>query len=308
MGLDATSGIIGYNSRVVTSVFKSMLGDNFHTKYDPKIPPIPWNPEIHESTRKLRIGYFSSIPFFPPVGDTIDVVEKAVEALKSLGHTLVPIEIPEGARLMRCAANFLLADQSLRLNKLWKGEQVAKCAELNKLGARCPTWVLKLASFLMHRKMLSFLYSPALGSILDAGAFKSSELWDNSGEQKKLNEEMLATWSKLQLDCCLCPVMPFPAIPVNLPGLLPVAAVYTMTWNVVNFPAGVVKFGTESGKNIDNYDNRGDQALKMSQQACKESIGSPIGVQVVGLPFKEELVLRVMEELDNYAIENKLFA
>ncbi|CAG7649513.1 unnamed protein product, partial [Allacma fusca] len=70
-------------------------------------------------------------------------------------------------------------------------------------------------------------------------------------------------------------------------------AVYTMTWNVVNFPAGVVRFGKESGKNIDKFDNRGDQGFKLAQKGCKESIGSPIGIQVVGLPFKDELVLRV---------------
>ena len=45
-----------------------------------------------------------------------------------------------------------------------------------------------------------------------------------------------------------------------------------MAWNVVNFPAGVVKFGMESGKNINNYDSKGDQALIMSQKVSPQDV------------------------------------
>lgn len=39
-----------------------------------------------------------------------------------------------------------------------------------------------------------------------------------------------------------------------------------MIWNLVDFPAGVVPFGRESGKNIDAYDDEGDNALKMAKK------------------------------------------
>ncbi len=48
--------------------------------------------------------------------------------------------------------------------------------------------------------------------------------------------------------------------------ILPVAIVYTLIWSLVNFPAGVVPFGTESGKYIDLYDDQGDYALKLAKK------------------------------------------
>ncbi len=39
-------------------------------------------------------------------------------------------------------------------------------------------------------------------------------------------------------------------------------------------------------------------------QGMKESIGAPIGVQVVALPFKEENVLRVMCELEQFSYKH----
>lgn len=41
---------------------------------------------------------------------------------------------------------------------------------------------------------------------------------------------------------------------------------------MLDFPAGVVKFGTESGKSIDKYHNRGDYILKLAQEAILISI------------------------------------
>jgi len=44
-----------------------------------------------------------------------------------------------------------------------------------------------------------------------------------------------------------------------------------MFWNLVSFPAGVVPFGRESGKNFDSYDDEGDVALKMARKVSAPS-------------------------------------
>ena len=48
--------------------------------------------------------------------------------------------------------------------------------------------------------------------------------------------------------------------------VISVAIVYTLIWSLVNFPSGVLPFGTESGKYIDQYDDQGDFALKLSKK------------------------------------------
>ena len=44
------------------------------------------------------------------------------------------------------------------------------------------------------------------------------------------------------------------------------AVVYTMVWNLFDFPAGVVPFGIETGMKIDSYDTRGDLCLKTAKK------------------------------------------
>jgi hypothetical protein len=43
-----------------------------------------------------------------------------------------------------------------------------------------------------------------------------------------------------------------------------------MIWNMFDFPAGVVKFGTESGEFIAGYDSEGDFFLEMAKKVRSE--------------------------------------
>jgi len=135
-------------------------------------------------------------------------------------------------------------------------------------------------------------------------AIASQELWEKNGEKRKVIEEMHAEWERLKVDAVICPLFPFAAPLVNYPGILPVAVCYAMIWNLVDFPAGVVPFGRESGKNLENFDHENDVALKLAVKGVKESIGAPIGVQCVAMPFKEEIVLRLLTELEQFSYKN----
>jgi hypothetical protein len=39
-----------------------------------------------------------------------------------------------------------------------------------------------------------------------------------------------------------------------------------MIWNLCDFPAGVIKFGFESGKNIEKFNDEGDMFLKIAKK------------------------------------------
>jgi Asp-tRNA(Asn)/Glu-tRNA(Gln) amidotransferase A subunit family amidase len=137
-------------------------------------------------------------------------------------------------------------------------------------------------------------------------------------KRQQILEEISSQWHKLNLDLVLCPTLPFPALPIKAAGKLKrnkiqkkvkkiyflkntsyiAAFIYTALWNLCDFPAGVVKFGTESGTNLETYAHEEDFFLQIAQKAAKKSIGMPISVQLVGLPFQEELVLRAMMELE----------
>ena len=42
-----------------------------------------------------------------------------------------------------------------------------------------------------------------------------------------------------------------------------------------------------------------DRAVALAKEICRESVGLPIGVQLVGWPNDDERVLGVMKELEN---------
>lgn len=105
-------------------------------------------------------------------------------------------------------------------------------------------------------------------------------------QQKQLVSKILTQMKERNLDLLLAPVFPFPACRLNDTDMLfgnidhskyvhsnsdyiyciTGAVEYTMIWNFVDFPAGVIPFGIESGRNIDNYDDEGDALLRLAKE------------------------------------------
>ena len=74
-------------------------------------------------------------------------------------------------------------------------------------------------------------------------------------------------------------------------------------WNLLDFPAGVVPIGVESGQHVTDDvggDDSSSNFTKLARQHMKESVGMSIGVQIIGKPYQEELVLRGMVELERF--------
>jgi len=75
---------------------------------------------------------------------------------------------------------------------------------------------------------------------------------------------------------------------------------YTALYNLVDFPAGVVPVTHVIP--TDKYNGVGKgmfEAKARSYYDPVESAGMPVGVQVVGLPFRDEIVLRCMKYIQD---------
>jgi len=131
VGLDPVVGIIGQTPSIVTAVFQAMIESGRHPEHDVSVPPIPWNHAVSSilkqstsfdnhiflgaqsfrSPKSLRIGYSTSMPFFPTMGDSGEMVLRAKAALESLGHTLVEFKMPDPYDYMGIFGRIVLADQ-----------------------------------------------------------------------------------------------------------------------------------------------------------------------------------------------------
>uniref|UniRef100_A0A667XTB1 Fatty-acid amide hydrolase 1 n=1 Tax=Myripristis murdjan TaxID=586833 RepID=A0A667XTB1_9TELE len=78
---------------------------------DPTVPPIPFNLEIYQSSRPLRIGYFEDDSYQQPSPSMIRSLREVKALLERAGHTVVPFTLPRiRYALMELTLKGVLAD------------------------------------------------------------------------------------------------------------------------------------------------------------------------------------------------------
>ncbi len=88
------------------------------------------NFQIYSSKNKLRIGYYTTLPFFPAIGDTQKTVLDAKAALESRGHDLVPFEMPDDYHYIQLINTILMADGGKSFREMFANEGVAPAVKV----------------------------------------------------------------------------------------------------------------------------------------------------------------------------------
>ncbi|ODM88582.1 Fatty acid amide hydrolase 1 [Orchesella cincta] len=262
-------GFLAKDTDILALVFKSVLENNIQNDFDPLIAPIPWNETLFSSTKALKIGYYTSIPYFPAFPDVQKTVLKAKHALESAGHQVVHFDMPDSFHYLKTNMDMYSADRGLHFLKMFEENQ-----------------------FLLVR-------------LIEEKDISANDEWNMILEKKAIQKEVLEKMDEAGIDLILGPAYPFPALvceDVAKFQSLQDSIVYTMFWNFVNFPAGIVPFGNETGEHNDEYDDEGEPMFKVAKELIKDSAGMPINVQVSARPFKEELVLRALVELEKLSV------
>jgi len=74
-----------------------------------------------------------------------------------------------------------------------------------------------------------------------------------------------------------------------------------MYWHLLHFPGGVVPHGQVNMDETTYQDGHGDSFEHAAKHSMEGATGMPVGVQIVGWPGSDEVVLRVMRELQEKA-------
>ncbi|KHJ90863.1 hypothetical protein OESDEN_09280 [Oesophagostomum dentatum] len=103
------------------------------------------------------------------------------------------------------------------------------------------------------------------------------------------------------LDALLCPPQVLITPPHDIPGKLFSAVSYTALFNLLDFGAGVVNVTTVNKKDdeklLSEYPET-DLWYRKAKEACKDSVGHPVNVQVAAPPYREEIVLRLLRDVE----------
>jgi fatty acid amide hydrolase len=296
MGQEAILPQAGPMARSVDDLILMMevLVDEGESDMPYLIPPVPWRAPRDVDVSDLRIGTYTDDGFYnPPPAIRRGVIEVA-EALDRRGAHVMPFQPPDTKAAFRLFLAILTADGGEGFKKALGKEKPHPLVKGVIQGATLSDGMKPLITRIMA----------ARGQEILADTFKSI---DNKSVSKywKLVEERAAYRMMYQkaldddgLDAIICP--PFGTVAfrhgVN-PDLLAPSS-YANRYNVLGLPAGVVpvtrvKAGEES-------DRSPSKDLNIATAIINErgSVGLPVGVQVVGRYWREDVVLALMKAIE----------
>ncbi|NXN26575.1 FAAH1 hydrolase, partial [Nycticryphes semicollaris] len=268
---------------------------------DPTVPPIPFDEEVYSSSAPLRVGYYDTDGYFPLPPCMQRALRETRGVLEAAGHQLVPFSPPRIHYVMtELFLKTFFADGGRAWLDVFTGDIVDPSLKSQVNDCKIPRLGKKLLSLIL--KPLQFLFLLKLRIVATLSACRSvKEVWKHHHEIQVYRTEFITQWRELQLDVVLCPVLG-PAFTIGYPGKLLTAISSTMLYNVLNFPAGVVPVSTVTEADEEELklyrgccDDPWDRTLK---QAVAGAVGLPVAVQCVALPWREELCLRLMKEVE----------
>uniref|UniRef100_A0A8C9P2B8 Fatty-acid amide hydrolase 1 n=1 Tax=Spermophilus dauricus TaxID=99837 RepID=A0A8C9P2B8_SPEDA len=247
-------------------------------RLDPTVPPVPFREEVYTSSRPLRVGYYETDNYTMPSPAMKRALLETKQSLEAAGHTLVPFlpsNIPYALETLSTGGLFSDGGHSFLQN--FKGDFVDPCLGDLILVLKLPSW-------------------------------SAGKLWELQHKIEVYRNSVIAQWKALDLDVLLTPMLG-PALNLNAPGRATGAISYTVLYNCLDFPAGVVPVTTvtaEDEAQMEHYKGYfGDIWDKVLKKAMKNSVGLPVAVQCVALPWQEEMCLRFMREVEQLMTPEK---
>ncbi|XP_076440415.1 fatty-acid amide hydrolase 1-like [Babylonia areolata] len=303
-GKTIVSGVVGPMARDVDSlvVMTRVMASPDMWELDPALPPLPFQEQLLTSSHKLRIGYYTWDGNLHPVPVVCRAVREAKAALEALGHTVVEFHPPDYAEVYGdlYVGTMIGADQGRTLGTAVKDDYKdvgIRIASLSSL----PRWLISLLAKIVQIK------EPVLSrAMLHMKKEGSAFSWfQQAAEILNYRRRFVKEWKRLELDAVICPVFPCPAPKTAHVGFLTTAGSGSCLYNLVNFPAGALPVTKVTPQDVADVNNpklyqaktRLETFLKNSCDT-EQSVGLPVAVQCVTLPFKEELCLRLMRELE----------
>ncbi|XP_041863322.1 fatty-acid amide hydrolase 1 [Melanotaenia boesemani] len=272
---------------------------------DPTVPPLPFNKQIYQSSKPLRIGYLENDGYSQPSPSMARAIREVKALLEKAGHTLVPyrpVRVNEISTELMVKGVF--ADGTTSMLQKLKGGPLDPCLRSQVFIYYLPKWLKKTLAFILKP------FSPRLPDTLKAvcGLSSISDLWKQHAAVEDYIGETIAHWRKCNIDVLLCPIIG-PAFNFLYCGKLTSFVTYSMLYNLLNFPAGVVTVSTvtaEDEKELKHYKGvYQDTWDKLFKQAVTGGEGLPVAVQCVALPWQDELCLRFMKEVEELVKQNR---
>jgi fatty acid amide hydrolase len=264
--------------------------------FDVSVPPVPWVGPT-DSPARLRVGWFDDNGLFTPSPAIRRAVREATDTLANHGTSVVPIQPPDAEHTTRLFLQLAGADRFRTERTAARGEKLVPSLRqmfmsVSMPGALKPALSVGVKS--TGRVRLSRIVAVPYPST-------PYEYFQRLDERRHLFAGMMAAWDEAGIDVVVCPVYGLPAPLHGTTGDLLEATSYTFVANLLGLPAGTVPVSrVHADEESDRPDSR-DPADRLAKRVEQGSAGLPVAVQVIGRPWREDLVLAAMATIERGA-------
>ena len=260
------------------------------------VPPVPWHGRDGVRIDNLRVGMYTEDTNFPVSPAIRRAVEEAAEGLRACGVQVVPFEPPDVMEACRIYIGLLSADGGASLKSALGDDPPVQCLRGVVQGASIPDAErLNVAGLMEERGQ----YHAAM-LIRSTGRRSAEGYMDLVSARTSYRARFLNAMNEPQLDAIISPPYALPAVRHGDSEHLFAAAGYSLLYNLLGIPAGVVPATrVQEGEESDREVTR-DITDITAREVERSSAGLPVGVQVAARHWREDVVLALMSVLEEH--------
>lgn len=299
--INANEGPMAKDIETSVDFLKEVWSDYWTTEQDPYVPPVTWNEDMYREGQKYRVGYYVDDGWFTPAPAIQRAVLEAKAHLEAAGHVVVPFHPPRVPEMMCHYVRALCVDGGRFIfNKLYN--DILDPSLYGQMAIMIvPVWMQRLLAYPAD------YFFPRLANMMRAMTNSTKEIRETYAEIEEYRDDFVGQMMEQNVDAILCPPQVLITPKHDVPSRLFSAVCYTAIFNLLDFGAGVVNVTkvnkSDEQKLIDEYPET-DSWYKIAKEACMDTVGYPVNVQVAAPPYREELVLRLLKDIEKRASKN----
>lgn len=244
------------------------------------------------SLQGVRVGYYIDDGLFPASPSIRRAVTETAEALSTAGAVVSEFNLPQPERAQDLYYGILTADGAEWTRELLADTRVDRRVKALIRFASMPTMIRSVvtgvARLVGQRGLSDFLNT--------GGPVSDQELERMSQDLDAYRDGFLAAMG--DIDLLVSPPFALPALTHGATYDVGLAGIYSFVYNLLGFPAGTVPVTQIQPDEESDREPSRELAFRRASKVEAGSAGLPVGVQIAGRPWREDMVLAAM-----YAVE-----
>jgi len=271
--------------------------------FDPSIPPVPWREPSNVKLENLRIAFFTDNGIITPSPAVRRAVREAALSLLKRGAIVEEWTLPDLLKALQLYLQLYGADGGVTSKR-----QLGNSKRHPQINQMLQTASLPKPLFKMSAAIYDWFGQRLMAQLLSyMGEVSVSEYWRGIDERSRYRAAFMAALDAEQFDAILCPPCALAALTHGSGYFLLNDATYTIPYNLLGMPAGVVSAtrvrpGEESDSEALLQSADRAPSRQLSEQTASKveqgSVGLPVGVQVAARHWREDIVLAVMAAIE----------